>query len=72
MPDFYISVTVIEKRKLKIDFTAEEKPKDNDALLELIQNEEYNDITDEETLEIQSVEEVEYLTNEEAEESDDE
>lgn len=57
MKEFYLDVTVIEKRRIRVAFEAKKKPT-KDKMLEILKNEEYQDITDEETYDYLSVEEV--------------
>lgn len=70
MKDFYADVTVVMKQRLRVDFRCENKPT-KEEMLSILQNDEYNDVTDEETLEYQSVEEIEFIEPVDESEEDD-
>lgn len=75
MKEFYLDVEVTVKQRLRCQFTAEEKPT-NEQMLEILKDDTAMiDITDEEILEFVSVEKVgegegEEITEDEGEEED--
>jgi hypothetical protein len=60
MKSFYAVVTVIERRAIKVSFSAKEKPS-QDEMLEILKGGEFDDILDEEGLSYQSVEDIEFV-----------
>lgn len=71
MKQFYGDVVVIEERRIRVSFEAAEMPS-KEAMKGLLQNQDYHDITDEETysyLEVVDVDDVKEIDpNEEEEE----
>lgn len=67
MKRFTASVDVIEKRNMLVVFTADKEPTKSE-LLDRLKNEDYDDVVDENSLEIQSIEKIELIEEEECEE----
>jgi hypothetical protein len=57
MKEFYGDIIIIEKRRIRVSFQAKKKPT-KEQMLKILENQEYDDITDEESLEYQQVLEV--------------
>lgn len=67
---FYGDVEVIEKRRIRVLFGAKKRP-NKKQMLAILENQEYEDITDEETLSYQEVLNID-VEEQEIEEDDDE
>lgn len=50
MKNYYLDVTVIEKRRIRVDFNSAKKPT-KASVLEMLKKQKYHDITDEEHFE---------------------
>jgi hypothetical protein len=71
MKSYYVDVTTTERRKLRVSVTAERMPTAK-QMHERLKVEDYDDITDEETLKILSVDNVKLLDESEVELGEDE
>jgi hypothetical protein len=60
--NFYGDVTVIEKRRLRVQITAGKKPSKK-KMLEMLKESDYDDITDEENLEYLEILELDLEEN---------
>lgn len=58
MPNYYGDVYVIAKMRLRVDANVRKLPVTKEAMLKLLREYKYNDITDDELLEVISVEQV--------------
>jgi len=50
MKDYYLDVTVLERKRVRVDFSSKEKPT-KESILKMLKTHKYNDITDEEHFE---------------------
>ncbi len=57
MKSFYGDIVVTEKRRIRLSLDSKKKPTEKE-LIKMLNNCEYNDITDEETLKFLTVEEI--------------
>lgn len=60
MKNYYLSVEVVEKRLLRVDCTFNKLPT-KEEMLKILNHQNYNDITDEESLRILEVNDIELL-----------
>lgn len=71
MKQYYIGVTVLKRSYEKVVVTCEKEPTKED-ILRIMKADEQDDITDEETLDYEKVEEIELLETTDLEDEDDE
>lgn len=69
--NFYMDVEVVALRRVRVDFVHDGKPT-KEQMLRILNEQEYNDITDEEDLEFLEVRAMEEDGEEELDDSDDE
>jgi len=69
--NFYGDVTVVVRRRLRVSATFENGPPEIEEMLEVLQNGDYDDIYDEEDLEIMTVESIDNDAEEDDSKEDD-